>query len=137
MIVFTNGVFDMFHSAHEKLLEFCAEIAGSDGIVIVGINDDESVRRLKGPSRPHNPLSKRMNDVRKFLELRRIRSRVHSFAEGTPAELMERVEYEIDVVVKGGDYRPEDVVGFGKYDVKIFPFIKGISTTRILRKIKS
>ena len=102
-IVFTNGVFDLLHPGHVQLLQFARE---QGDLLIVGINDDESVRRLKGEKRPIFPLTERM-EVLAALECV---DHVVSFSEDTPLQLI-RALGRIDVLVKGGDYEPEEVVG--------------------------
>ena len=129
-VVFTNGCFDVLHYGHVKLLE--AARAQGD-FLVVGINSDESVRRLKGPGRPVVPEDQRAAMLAQYPFV----DRVVIFGEDTPLELVR--EIEPDVIVKGGDYRPEDVVGAdivrahgGR--VHIVPLVEGLSTTGILRR---
>jgi len=102
-IVFTNGVFDLLHPGHIQLLQYARE---QGDILIVGINDDESVRRLKGEKRPIFPLSERM-EILAALECVDF---VVPFSEDTPLQLIQALG-NIDVLVKGGDYAPGEVVG--------------------------
>jgi rfaE bifunctional protein nucleotidyltransferase chain/domain len=102
-IVFTNGVFDLLHPGHIQLLQF-ARAQGD--ILVVGINDDESVRRLKGEKRPIFPLAERME----ILAALECVDYVVPFREDTPLQLIRALE-KIDVLVKGGDYAPGEVVG--------------------------
>ncbi len=102
-IVFTNGVFDLLHPGHIELLQF-ARAQGD--ILVVGINDDASVRRLKGEKRPIFPLAERME----ILAALACVDFVVPFAEDTPLPLI-RALGMIDVLVKGGDYAPGEVVG--------------------------
>jgi rfaE bifunctional protein nucleotidyltransferase chain/domain len=102
-IVFTNGVFDLIHPGHIELLQF-ARAQGD--LLVVGINDDASVRRLKGEKRPIFPLAERM-EVLAALECV---DYVVPFSEDTPLQLI-RALGGIDVLVKGGDYAPGEVVG--------------------------
>ncbi len=102
-IVFTNGVFDLLHPGHVELLQF-ARAQGD--ILVVGINDDASVRRLKGEKRPLFPLAERME----ILAALECVDYVVPFSEDTPLQLI-RALGGIDVLVKGGDYAPGEVVG--------------------------
>jgi len=102
-VVFTNGVFDLLHPGHVQLLQF----ARSRGdILVVGINDDASVRRLKGKKRPIFPLTERME----ILAALECVDHVVPFSEDTPLRLIREVK-RIVVLVKGGDYAPGEVVG--------------------------
>jgi D-beta-D-heptose 7-phosphate kinase/D-beta-D-heptose 1-phosphate adenosyltransferase len=102
-VVFTNGVFDLLHPGHVELLQFAR---GQGDILVVGVNDDASVRRLKGEKRPIFPLAERM-EVLAALECV---DYVVPFSEDTPLQLI-RALGRIDVLVKGGDYAPGEVVG--------------------------
>ena len=124
MKVFTNGCFDVIHRGHIELLRYCSSM----GEVIVGLNSDESVRRLKGPARPHFP-----QEDRKFmLESCKYVDKVVIFDEETPYNLIKHLNP--DIIVKGGDYDPANVVGSDLADVKIFRYIDGYSTTSILER---
>jgi rfaE bifunctional protein nucleotidyltransferase chain/domain len=126
--VFTNGCFDILHRGHVELLQYCATLGQE---VIVGINSDSSVRRLKGSERPINDQA-----TRKFLlESIRFVSKVYVFDEDTPYRLIQEIMPK--VVVKGGDYLPENVVGSDIAEIRIFPLINGESTTSILQRIRS
>ena len=121
--VFTNGCFDVLPPAHLKLLQFCK----SKGKVIVGLNSDASVKRLKGESRPVFS-----QEDRKFmLQSCKYVDEVCIFEEDTPLDLIKNVEP--DIIVKGGDYKPEDVVGSNLAQVIIFEYIDGYSTTKIIK----
>ena len=121
-LIFTNGCFDILHRGHFELLKYCSSL----GKVIVGLNSDASVARLKGSSRPFFS-----EQDRKFaLESCRYVSEVVVFEEDTPYQLIK--ETQPDVVVKGGDYRREEVVGFDLAEVKIFNFVEGYSTSKVL-----
>ena len=124
-VVFTNGCFDILHRGHVELLKYCKSL----GTVVVGLNSDLSVRGLKGPTRPHNKEA----DRKMVLEACRFVDEVIIFEEQTPWELIKRVKP--DIVVKGGDYKKEDVVGNDLAEVKIFNFVDGYSTTGILEKM--
>lgn len=128
MIVFCNGCFDVIHYGHIELFKHCRSLAG-DGRVIVGINTDDSIRRLKGSGRPIFTLEKRISVLRALRDV----DEVIPFAEDTPLALMNAIRP--DVIVKGGDYRPEEVVGYGLYKVEIFGYIDGCSTTGIIKDL--
>ena len=126
--IFTNGCFDILHAGHIGLLEYCNKIGGK---VIVGLNSDESVRRLKGSSRPFNSVDNRKH----VLESIKYVDEVIVFQEDTPEKIIERIKPNI--IVKGGDYKKEDVIGFNSAQVIIFPFIEGLSTTKTITSIES
>jgi len=130
-IVFTNGCFDLLHYGH---LYYLAEAADLADCLVVGLNSADSVRRLKGPHRPINDEITRLH----ALAAMEFVAAVVVFDEDTPLELIGRVQP--DVLVKGGDWRPEQIVGAdlvlargGK--VLSLPFVDGYSTTAIERKI--
>jgi|TARA_R110001583_G_scaffold72932_1_gene203590 D-beta-D-heptose 7-phosphate kinase/D-beta-D-heptose 1-phosphate adenosyltransferase len=124
-VIFTNGCFDILHRGHVELLRYCHSL----GRVVVGLNSDRSVKQLKGESRPYNNES----DRQLILEACRFVDEVMIFDEETPYELIKNVKP--DIVVKGGDYQKEDVVGNDLAEVKIFNFVDGYSTTNILEKM--
>ena len=131
-IVFTNGVFDLLHPGHVELLEF-ARAQGD--LLVVGINDDASVRRLKGEKRPVFPLAERMEVLAALASV----DYVVPFSEDTPLELVKTLDC-IDVLVKGGDYAPDDVVGRAEVEARggklvIFKLSGAYSTTRLIAKI--
>jgi len=127
-VVFTNGCFDILHAGHIQTLEF----AKSQGdILVVGVNSDASVKRLKGDKRPLNNIADRM----KVLSAMKCVDSVICFEEDTPLNLIRYVRP--DIIVKGGDYKAEDVVGFDLADVVIAPMVKGISTTSIIEKSRA
>lgn len=131
-IVFTNGCFDILHKGHVYLLQ---EAKKMGDVLIVGINSDKSVEKIKGEKRP---ILK--EDERSFI-IDNIKGvdYVVIFDEETPENLIK--EIEPDILVKGGDYREEEIVGaeFVKKRggrVVIVPYLEGFSTTRIIRRIK-
>jgi rfaE bifunctional protein nucleotidyltransferase chain/domain len=128
MKVFTNGCFDIVHRGHLELLKYCDSVAcpAMGGHLVVGLNSDESVHRLKGEGRPIN----NQEDRKFLLESLTFVYEVIIFDEDTPQRLIE--EIKPNVIVKGGDYKPEEVVGHDICKVKIFNYIKGYSTTSIL-----
>ena len=123
--VFTNGCFDVLHPAHIKLLEFCKSL----GRVVVGLNSDESVRALKGTMRPIFS----QEDRKYMLESCKYVEEVHVFEEDTPYNLIKSIKP--DIVVKGGDYKAENVIGADLAEVIIFEYIDGYSTTKIIKNI--
>lgn len=134
-IIFTNGCFDILHIGHVKLLEYCHKLAcqvshGGQGKVVVGLNSDDSVKRLKGSDRPVNCELERMY----VLESLKYVDDVIIFDENTPYELIKRIQPAI--IVKGGDYSPQDVVGSDISEVKIFNYIEGKSTTETIKNLK-
>ena len=125
-LVFTNGCFDIIHSGHIALLAYCAKF----GTVIVGLNSDQSVKRLKGNDRPINS----EQDRKLVLESIRFVNEVIIFSQDTPLSLIHRLKPNI--IVKGGDYRKEDVVGKDLAEIKIFPTILGKSTTSLILSLR-
>ena len=126
-IVFTNGCFDILHAGHVSVLEF-SRSKGDE--LVVGLNSDESVRRLKGPTRPVNKQADRALVLAALESV----SYVCIFNEDTPYNLIKVVRP--DVLVKGGDYKPSEIVGrefAGK--VVRFALLKGRSTTGIIKKV--
>jgi len=127
-IVFTNGCFDILHPGHVKYLQ---ETKKYGDYLVIGLNSDSSVKRLKGDSRPIND-----ENTRKFmLESLGIADEVIIFDEDTPYDLIKQIEP--DVITKGGDYKKEDVIGYGLADIVIIPYTEGVSTTRIVERIKN
>ncbi|MGH8455038.1 MAG: bifunctional D-glycero-beta-D-manno-heptose-7-phosphate kinase/D-glycero-beta-D-manno-heptose 1-phosphate adenylyltransferase HldE, partial [Nevskiales bacterium] len=129
-VVMTNGCFDFIHPGHVRYLEAARKLGDC---LIVAVNDDESVRHLKGASRPVNPLAHRMQVLAALKSV----DWVVPFSEDTPARLIGRVLP--DILVKGGDYRAEDVAGYEAVtknggQVRILDFHAGYSTTAILEK---
>jgi D-beta-D-heptose 7-phosphate kinase/D-beta-D-heptose 1-phosphate adenosyltransferase len=125
--IFTNGCFDVLHLGHIELLKYCADL----GEVVVGLNSDSSVKRLKGPSRPINSEQNRL----RFLESIKYVHSVHIFHEDTPYELIKSLKP--DLIVKGGDYKPEQVAGHDLCEVRIFETLVGHSSTAIIQKISN
>lgn len=127
--VFTNGCFDILHRGHIEYLQQSRDLGDR---LVVGINSDASVKRLKGNSRPINN-----QDDRKFLlESLSCVDEVIIFDEDTPLELIHQVKP--DVITKGGDYKPKEVVGFGIVkELYIITFRDGYSTTNVIERIKN
>lgn len=131
-IVFTNGCFDILHVGH---IRYLSEAKSLGDILVIGINSDKSVKELKGPSRPINSLSDRALILS---ELRYV-DYVISFEEQTPLELIKIIMP--DILVKGGDYTVENVVGSSEVihsggQVKLLQFHEGYSSTNYIDKIK-
>ena len=124
--VFTNGCFDILHRGH---LEYLKESAFFGDRLIVGINSDDSVKKLKGSTRPVNS-----QEDRKFaLECLSFVDKVYIFDEQTPYELIKYIKP--DMITKGGDYISDDVIGNNLAKVKIIPLTKGYSTTKFIERI--
>jgi len=126
-VVFTNGVFDILHTGHFELLAAAKSLGNK---LIVAVNSDASVQRLKGKNRPINDLGKRV----KQLEMLPWVDEVHVFEQDTPYELIKHIQP--DLIVKGGDYIVETVVGHDLAEVHIVPTVDGYSTTQIIEKSK-
>ena len=125
-IIFTNGCFDIIHRGHIELLNFCFSLGDK---VIVGLNSDNSIKRLKGNSRPVNS----QQDRKTILESIKYVHKVIVFNEDTPYNLIK--EIKPNIIVKGGDYKPKDVIGKNISEVKIFNHVKGYSTTKKIESI--
>lgn len=130
-IVMTNGCFDVLHAGHVAYLEEAKSLGDR---LVVAVNDDASVRRLKGESRPVNALPDRMAVLAGLAAV----DWVVPFPEDTPARLIEAVMP--DVLVKGGDYRPEEIAGAKEVlanggEVRVLAFRKGHSSSRIIERL--
>lgn len=131
-IVFTNGCFDILHAGHITYLKKAKKLGD---ILVIGVNTDESVKRLKGNSRPVNPIEDRLM----LLSALEYVDYVVPFQEDTPLELIKAIKP--DVLVKGGDYQIDSIVGAkevldGGGIVRVLPFIEGRSTTGIIDKMQ-
>ncbi len=132
-IVFTNGVFDILHAGHVTYLE-AARALGD--VLIVGVNTDESVKRLKGPERPVNVL----NDRLVVLSALRCVDHVVAFGGDTPIDMITALLP--NVLVKGGDYTRDTVVGADVVEahggrVELIPLLEGRSTTGIITRVRT
>ncbi|MBI4409638.1 MAG: D-glycero-beta-D-manno-heptose 1-phosphate adenylyltransferase [Gemmatimonadetes bacterium] len=130
-VVFTNGCFDLLHRGHVEVLFRARELGD---MLVVGLNSDASVRRLKGAGRPLVAQEDRAAIVAALACV----DVVTIFDEDTPRELVAALLP--DVLVKGGDYRPQDVVGATEVEaaggrVVILPYLEGRSTTDLIRRI--
>jgi D-beta-D-heptose 7-phosphate kinase/D-beta-D-heptose 1-phosphate adenosyltransferase len=127
-IVFTNGCFDILHLGHVKYLEKAKSFGD---VLIVGLNSDDSVRRLKGPERPVN----QEGDRAYLLAALESVDFVTIFDEETPYELIKTVQP--DILVKGGDYKGKEVVGSDiAGEVRLVEFVEGRSTSSIIRRMR-
>ena len=131
-IVFTNGCFDLLHAGHVAYLREAAKLGD---VLVVGVNSDESVKRLKGPERPVLASEDRMA----LLAALECVDYVVEFSEDTPIELIKAIRP--DVLVKGGDYLPEQVVGKAEVEswggaLRLLPFLEGKSTSHMIERIR-
>jgi D-beta-D-heptose 7-phosphate kinase/D-beta-D-heptose 1-phosphate adenosyltransferase len=128
-ITFTNGCFDILHSAHIKLLQF-AKSCGD--ILVVGLNSDESIKKLKGDSRPINLIDERSS----ILSLFDFIDYIIVFNDDTPLNIIKTLQPNI--IVKGSDYKKENVVGKEYVDeIVLFDFINNKSSSLVINKIKN
>ena len=130
-LVFTNGCFDILHSGHVRYLQTAA---GFGDILLLGLNSDSSIKKIKGPRRPIIT----QDDRAYLLSAIEAIDCIVIFDEDTPAKLIHTVSP--DVLVKGGDYLPKDVVGYDTVTenggcVKIVPYVEGKSTSGIVNSI--
>ena len=131
-VVFTNGCFDILHTGHVTYLQKAREMGD---VLVVGLNSDASVRRLKGPGRPVNSET----DRALVLSALGCVDRVVVFKEDTPEKLIHKIRP--DVLVKGGDWKKRNIVGAPFVEsyggrVHVIPFVKGFSTSGLLGKIR-
>lgn len=132
-LVFTNGCFDLLHRGHAEYLAGARRLGDA---LLVALNTDDSVRRLKGPGRP---IANEADRAYVIASLEAVDA-VTLFDEDTPRELIAALLP--DVLVKGGDYRPEDIVGREEVEaaggrVLVLPLVQGRSTTRLLERIRA
>ena len=130
-VVFTNGCFDLLHGGHIHLFQEAKKLGE---VLIVAVNDDASVKRNKGQSRPIFPLRERLEILEAIEDI----DYLTSFSEKTPQRIISRLLP--DVLVKGGDWAPDQVVGRKEVEqaggkVVIIPYLKGRSTSEITEKI--
>lgn len=130
-IVFTNGCFDLLHLGH---IDYLSKAADMGSILIVGLNTDASVSRLKGANRPLNNENSRLHILASLFFI----NGVILFDEPTPYELIKMVAP--DILVKGGDYNVEAIVGYDIVkenggEIRTIPFVPGYSTSAIEQKI--
>jgi len=132
-IAFTNGCFDLLHVGHIRYLAAARDAAD---LLIVGVNDDASVRRLKGPARPLVPDAARAEVVAALAAV----DYVTLFSEDTPYELIRTVQP--DVLVKGSDWAPDQVVGRDVVEARggrvlLIPVVADFSTTTLVERLRS
>ena len=132
-VVFTNGCFDLLHSGHIHLFR---EARKKGDVFIVAVNDDSSTRKIKGASRPIFPLKERIEILGAIEDV----DYLASFSEETPQKIIARLLP--DVLVKGGDWKPEEVVGKIEVEdaggeVEIIPYLEGRSSSDIIKRIVS
>ena len=132
-VVFTNGCFDLVHAGHVRYLEAAR---GLGDVLVVGLNDDASVRRLKGAGRPILALAERAEVLAGLTAV----DHLVAFAEDTPLALIEILQP--DVLVKGADWAADDIVGLNLVlarggRVERVDLVPGVSTSEIIRRIRA
>ena len=131
-IVFTNGCFDLLHKGHRDLIKKSFSFGD---ILIIGLNSDESVKRLKGKNRPIQSEVDRKNAL---LDTGYV-NQVYIFDDDTPLELINLIKP--DILVKGGDYTPNEIVGYKEVtssggEIRIVPLTPGFSTTSTIENMR-
>ncbi len=131
-LIWTNGCFDIIHTGHIAYLYECKKLGGQ---LIVGLNSDASVHRLKGPGRPVNSVDERILHLAAFFFV----DYILVYEEDTPLKWIK--EIKPDVLVKGGDYEVKDIVGYDEVvnsggRVLTIPLVEGKSTTAFIEKIR-
>jgi D-beta-D-heptose 7-phosphate kinase/D-beta-D-heptose 1-phosphate adenosyltransferase len=131
-IVFTNGCFDLLHKGHRDLIK---QSFSFGDILIVGLNSNESVKRLKGEDRPIQNEVERKNALLNTGYV----NEVYIFDDDTPLELINLIKP--DILVKGGDYAPNEIVGYEEVtslggEIKIVPLTPGFSTTSTIENMR-
>ncbi|MDP3791951.1 MAG: D-glycero-beta-D-manno-heptose 1-phosphate adenylyltransferase [Candidatus Omnitrophota bacterium] len=132
-VVFTNGCFDILHVGH---VDYLSKAKSLGDILVVGLNSDSSVKKIKGKGRPIN----NARDRAKVLSALSCVDYISVFGESTPERLIRQLKP--DTLVKGGDWKIEDIVG-GEFvkshggKVKRIPFVRGYSTTSLIKKIEN
>ncbi|MBI3615930.1 MAG: D-glycero-beta-D-manno-heptose 1-phosphate adenylyltransferase [Candidatus Omnitrophica bacterium] len=131
-IAFTNGCFDLLHAGH---LDYLKRIKAKADCLIVAVNSDASVRKLKGPGRPIIPAKERAALVAALKPV----DYVTIFPESTPLRMIRSLKP--DILAKGGDWKPDRIVGREEVEsrggrVLTIPFLKGHSTSRLIRRIR-
>ncbi len=130
-VVFTNGCFDLIHGGHIYLLREAKKLGD---VLVVAVNDDSSIRKIKGSGRPIFPLEERLEILESIEDI----DWLVAFSQESPKKVIESLLP--DVLVKGGDWLPEEVVGKQEVEeaggkVIIIPFLCGYSSSEIVRKI--
>lgn len=132
-IIFTNGCFDLLHRGHVTYLQKARRLGT---LLVVALNSDDSVRRLKGPERPLNTLEDRMRVIAALECV----DYVTSFGEDTPRDLV--ILLKPQIIVKGGDWKPEQVAGAPEAKawggrLKLISFVDGKSTTSLIERART
>lgn len=130
-VVFTNGCFDLIHGGHIHLLREAKKLGD---VLVVAVNDDSSIRKIKGSGRPIFPLEERLEILESIEDI----DWLVAFSQESPKKVIESLLP--DVLVKGGDWLPEEVVGKQEVEeaggkVIIIPFLSGHSSSEMVRKI--
>ncbi len=130
-VVLTNGCFDLLHSGHIHIFR---EAKKYGDILVVAVNDDFSVKKIKGASRPIFPLEERLEILEAIEDI----DYLTSFSEETPQKII--AVLVPDVLVKGGDWKPDEIVGREEVegaggDVRVIPYLEGCSTSEIIERI--
>jgi len=130
-VVLTNGCFDLLHSGHIHIFREAKEYGD---ILVVAVNDDFSVKKIKGASRPIFPLEERLEILEAIEDI----DYLTSFSEETPQKIIAALVP--DVLVKGGDWKPDEIVGREEVegaggDVRVIPYLEGCSTSEIIERI--
>lgn len=131
-VVFTNGCFDLLHRGHVHLFREAKKLGD---FLLVAVNDDASVKKIKGASRPVFPLEERLEILEAVEDI----DYLTSFSEETPQKII--ASLLPDVLAKGGDWRPEEIVGKKEVEysggkVVVIPYLKGSSSSAIVEKIR-
>jgi D-beta-D-heptose 7-phosphate kinase/D-beta-D-heptose 1-phosphate adenosyltransferase len=124
--VFTNGCFDIIHKGHIELLKYASSLGHE---LVVGLNSDKSVKKLKGATRPYNDEKTRYETLVSLPFVKK----VVVFNEETPYNIIKQIKP--DFIVKGGDYTVEEVVGNDLAEVRLFPTVKGYSSSYTIGRI--
>lgn len=130
-VVFTNGCFDLLHAGHIWLFKKGKELGD---VLVVAVNSDSSLRRLKGPQRPVFPLKERLEILAAVEEI----DVLTAFSQDTPQKIIALLRP--DILVKGGDWPPDQIVGRKEVEesggrVVLIPYLPGLSTTQLIQKI--
>ncbi|MEE9390707.1 MAG: D-glycero-beta-D-manno-heptose 1-phosphate adenylyltransferase [Candidatus Aminicenantaceae bacterium] len=130
-VVLTNGCFDLLHSGHIHIFK---EAKKYGDILVVAVNDDFSVKKIKGASRPIFPLEERLEILEAIEDI----DYLTFFSEETPQKII--AVLVPDVLVKGGDWKPDEIVGREEVegaggDVRVIPYLEGCSTSEIIERI--
>ncbi len=130
-VVFTNGCFDLLHRGHVHLFREAKKLGD---VLLVAVNDDASVKKIKGTSRPVFPLEERLEILEAVEDI----DYLTSFSEETPQKII--ASLLPDILAKGGDWRPEEIVGKKEVEhsggrVVVIPYLKGSSSSAIIKAI--